>query len=155
MHLIKTALFGFLFTVFAFAFTSDDYKTVRWWMLQDVTFEDVYDSVTEQYFLKPIFGDKVLALNNQMVQISGYIIPVDISSGMYVLSAYPFSACYFCGGAGPESVMQLKFKSIPDEKLKTDDYITFKGRMKLNSTNYEDLNYILLNAEKVEDSDKD
>ncbi|MFY0674446.1 MAG: DUF3299 domain-containing protein [Bacteroidia bacterium] len=150
MRAIRVGLFSLLFSVVTIAFAADDYKTVRWWMLQDVTFEDVYDSMNDQYFLKPIFGDKVLALNNQLVQISGYIIPVDISSGMYVLSAYPFSACYFCGGAGPESVMQLKFKELPKEKLKTDDYITFKGRLKLNSTNYEDLNYILLNAEKVD-----
>jgi hypothetical protein len=150
MRAVRIGILSLLFSVVTLAFASNDYKTVRWWMLQDVTFEDVFDSMTEQYYLKPIFGDKVLALNNQLVQISGYIIPVDISSGMYVLSAYPFSACYFCGGAGPESVMQLKFKELPKEKLKTDDYITFKGRLKLNSTNYEDLNYILLNAEKVD-----
>jgi hypothetical protein len=150
MRAVRIGILSLLFSVVTLAFANNDYKTVRWWMLQDVTFEDVFDSMTEQYYLKPIFGDKVLALNNQLVQISGYIIPVDISSGMYVLSAYPFSACYFCGGAGPESVMQLKFKELPKEKLKTDDYITFKGRLKLNSTNYEDLNYILLNAEKVD-----
>ncbi|MBI3143431.1 MAG: DUF3299 domain-containing protein [Bacteroidetes bacterium] len=132
----------------------EEFRTVRWWMLQDVSFEDVYDAERDQYFLKPIFGEKVLALNNQLIEISGYVIPVDVSGGLYVLSAYPFSACYFCGGAGPESVMQLNFKAIPKEKLKTDDYISFRGRLKLNSTNYEDLNYILLNAEKAPEGDK-
>ena len=132
------------------AFAMQEYKTVRWWMLQDVSFEDVYDAANDQYFLKPIFGERVLALNNQMIEVSGYVIPVDISSGMYVLSAYPFSACYFCGGAGPESVMQLKFKELPKDKMKTDDYLTFRGRLKLNSENREDLNYILLNAEYYE-----
>lgn len=150
MRAVRIGILSLLFSMVTIAFASNDYKTIRWWMLQDVTFEDVFDSMTDQYYLKPIFGDKVIALNNQLVQISGYIIPVDISSGMYVLSAYPFSACYFCGGAGPESVMQLKFKELPKEKLKTDDYITFKGKLKLNSTNYEDLNYILLNAEKID-----
>lgn len=150
MRAVRIGILSLLFSIVTIAFASNDYKTIRWWMLQDVTFEDVFDSMTDQYYLKPIFGDKVIALNNQLVQISGYIIPVDISSGMYVLSAYPFSACYFCGGAGPESVMQLKFKELPKEKLKTDDYITFKGKLKLNSTNYEDLNYILLNAEKID-----
>lgn len=150
MRAVRIGILSLLFSIVTIAFASNDYKTIRWWMLQDVTFEDVFDSMTDQYYLKPIFGEKVIALNNQLVQISGYIIPVDISSGMYVLSAYPFSACYFCGGAGPESVMQLKFKELPKEKLKTDDYITFKGKLKLNSTNYEDLNYILLNAEKID-----
>lgn len=150
MHALRITVLGIAFWLLNSAFNSQEYKTVRWWMLQDVTFEDVYDSVTDQYFLKPIFGDRVLALNNHEIEISGYIIPVDISAGMYVLSAYPFSACYFCGGAGPESVMQLKFKELPKEKLKTDDYITFQGILKLNSTNYEDLNYILLAAVTVD-----
>lgn len=131
-------------------YAMQEYRTVRWWQLQDVSFEDVYDSANDLYYLKPIFGDRVLALNNQMIEVSGYVIPVDISSGMYVLSAYPFSSCYFCGGAGPESVMQLKFKELPKDKMKTDDYLTFRGRMKLNSENREDLNYILLNAEYYE-----
>ncbi|MBI1182798.1 DUF3299 domain-containing protein [bacterium] len=133
--------------------TDKGYETVRWWQLQDVSFEDVYDAQLDQYFLKPIFGDKVLALNGRLIEISGYIIPVDISSGMYVLSAYPFSSCYFCGGAGPESVMQLNFGKLPNEKLKTDEYISFRGRLKLNSTNYEDLNYVLLDAEKSPEKD--
>jgi len=131
---------------------SEDYKTVRWWMLQDVTFEDVYNAERDEYYLKPIFGERVLALDNQLIEISGYVIPVDISSGLYVLSAYPFSACYFCGGAGPESVMQLEFKGTPEEKFKTDDYLTFRGKLILNSTNLEDLNYILKDAEKAPDA---
>ena len=149
MSTLRILISGFFIMVLSLSFKAiEEYKTVRWWMLQDVTFEDVYSEELDQYFLKPIFGEKVLALNNQLVEISGYIIPVDISTGLYVLSAYPFSACYFCGGAGPESVMQLNFKTLPKEKFKTDDYISFRGRLKLNSTNYEDLNYILLGAEK-------
>lgn len=130
----------------------EEYKTVRWWMLQDVTFEDVYNAERDEYYLKPIFGDRVLALNNEYIEISGYVIPVDITSGLYVLSAYPFSACYFCGGAGPESVVQMEFKGDTKEKFKTDDYLTFKGKFSLNSTSLEDLNYILKEVEKSDDT---
>ena len=138
---------------FAFASSEQEYKTVRWWMLQDITFEDVFNPELEMYFQKPTFGERVLALNNHLIEISGYFIPVDVTSGLYVLSAFPFSSCYFCGGAGPESVMQLNFKELPDEKFKTDEYISFRGRMKLNSTNYDDLNYIMLAAEKAPSDD--
>ena len=87
MHALRITVLGIAFWLLNSAFNSQEYKTVRGWMLQDVTFEDVYDSVTDHYFLKPIFGDRVLALNNHEIEISGYIIPVDISAGMYVLSA--------------------------------------------------------------------
>lgn len=150
MRTPKTVFILLALASLSMAFVMQEFKTVRWWQLQDVSFEDVYDSANDLYFMKPIFGERVLALNNQMIEVSGYVIPVDISSGMYVLSAYPFSACYFCGGAGPESVMQLKFKELPKDKMKTDDYLTFRGRLKLNSDNPDDLNYILLNAEYYE-----
>lgn len=145
----KTIAVGILFGLMAFTPKMQDYKTVRWWMLQDVTFEDVYMPNEDTYFLKPTFGESVQKLSNQMIEISGYIIPVDISAGMYVLSAYPFSACYFCGGAGPESVMELQFKEAPDKKFKTDEYLKFRGRLRLNDTNLEQLNYVLLGAEYV------
>lgn len=153
MRYIKTFLLFTSLVALASATADQEYKTVRWWMLQDVTFEDVYDPDQDLYFMKAIFGDRVKSLNGQLVEISGYMIPVDISAGQYVLSAYPFSACYFCGGAGPESVMELKFKEKPEKKIKTDAYLTFRGRLKLNNQNYEQLNYILLNAEQVEDED--
>lgn len=121
-------------------------------MLQDVTFEDVYNAERDEYYLKPIFGERVLALDDELIEISGYVIPVDITSGLYVLSAYPFSACYFCGGAGPESVVQMEFKEGTTDKFKTDDYLTFKGKFSLNSTNLEDLNYILRQVERSEDA---
>jgi len=51
---------------------------------------------------------------------------------VYALSAFPFSSCFFCGAAGPESVMEILFDS-PQELL-TDDVITVIGQIKLNST---------------------
>lgn len=119
-----------------------NYKKVRWWMLQDVEYEKEYDKEIDGYVDKPIFGDRVKALDGKDIEIAGYVIPVDISAGEYVLSAYPFSNCYFCGGAGPESVMELNI-SDKSSKFKTDDYVTFRGKFRLNSTDMLHLNYIM------------
>lgn len=115
-------------------------------MLQDVTFESVFDEEIEGYKQVPTFGERVLSLNGKKIEISGYVIPVDISAGEYVLSAYPFSSCYFCGGAGPESVMELNISS-KSKKFKTDDYVTFHGRFRLNKDDMLHLNYLLDDAE--------
>ncbi|MCB0736427.1 MAG: DUF3299 domain-containing protein [Bacteroidetes bacterium] len=119
-----------------------EYKKVRWWMLQDVEFKKEWNDDIEGYLEKPVFGQRVLDLDGKKIEIAGYVIPVDISSGDYVLSAYPFSQCYFCGGAGPESVVELNI-SGKSAKFKTDDYVTFRGNFRLNSTDMLHLNYIL------------
>ncbi len=66
----------------------------------------------------------------------------------YVLSAYPYSMCFFCGGAGPESVMGLKLKK--NRKFKTDEIHLFKGTLELNANDIYELNYILADAEVVD-----
>ena len=49
----------------------------------------------------------------------------------YALSAFPFSSCFFCGAAGPESVLELDLKH--QQEYLTDEVITFKGVLELNS----------------------
>jgi hypothetical protein len=75
--------------------------------------------------------------------------PVDVAANLYVLSANPYSACFFCGGAGPESVVQLKMKKT-NKKYETDDVMKFKGVLKLNADDINEMNYILDAAELIE-----
>lgn len=99
--------------------------------------------------LYPTFGQGIQKLNGKTVELTGYVLPVDLESNLYVLSAFPYSACFFCGGAGPESVVSLKFKKA-GKKFKTDERRTFHGTLKLNADNIYELNYILADAEMVE-----
>lgn len=124
-------------------------RLIDWKLLSKVNFEDQYYPEYEAWYLVPKFSKEVKELSGQKVLIKGYVIPLDVDGGLYALSAYPFSACFFCGGAGPESVMSLKFKSKPD-RFDTDDYLNFTGTFKLNDTNVEEFNYILENCELVE-----
>jgi len=120
---------------------------VTWSMLSDVKFEDKYNEEVEAYYWYPTFGDAPKAYEGKEIYVSGFMIPVDVSGDFYVLSRYTFDMCFFCGGAGPESIVELKFK---DGKLprtyKMDERVTFKGVLRLNADDIDHCNYILEGA---------
>lgn len=119
---------------------------LTWNMLSDVSFKDVYLEEYDMYYYYPSFGPKVLDMEGREVKISGYVIPVDYDDDYYVLSAFPFASCFFCGGAGPESVIDLRLKP-GHRKFKTDERLTFRGVFATNSTDIYSLNYILEDAD--------
>lgn len=124
-----------------------DADELTWRTLTDVEFKDVYVEELDAYYWKPTFGETVTDLKGKEVYITGYIIPVDYDEDFYVLSRYPFANCFFCGGAGPESVVDLRFKG-KTRKYETDERLTFKGTFALNSDDVYQMNYILEGAEE-------
>ena len=122
---------------------------IDWEKLTDVRFTKKLNKDVSMYFLYPTFGQTVRNLQNKEIQIKGYMIPVDETENVYVLSSQPMAACFFCGGAGPESIMELQFKNRR-RKFRTDEVKTVRGMLQLNNSDIEHLNYILKNAEVVE-----
>ncbi|MFK7935533.1 MAG: hypothetical protein AB8G22_18610 [Saprospiraceae bacterium] len=131
----------------------DGIVDLNWQILAMVAFEEEYNEELDQYIPYPKFSPTVQALAGKEVYIQGYYIPVDESgdADIVVLSAFPFSACFFCGNAGPESVMDIQLKNKTKLNFKTDDRITFKGKLKLNDSDLYYLNYILEEAELVKE----
>lgn len=123
-------------------FTDGGIVELTWHTLTDVTFKEVYVSDLDMYYWKPTFGPGVKALEGKEVFITGYVIPVDYDENFYVISRYPYANCYFCGGGGPESVVDLRFSS-KNRTYKTDERLTFKGKLKLNTSDIYQMNYIL------------
>ena len=80
------------------------------------------------------------------IAISGFIIPIDNTT--YALSKNVFASCFFCGQAGPETIMGIKFKGATP-KLKTDQYVTLVGTFRINENDVEDWIYHIENAEIV------
>lgn len=115
---------------------------LSWRTLTDVEFKDVYVDELDAYYWKPTFGPSVKALEGKEVYITGYVIPVDYDEDFYVVSRYPFANCFFCGGAGPESVVDLRFKG-KTRRYETDERLTFKGVFALNANDIYQMNYIL------------
>ncbi|WP_080054220.1 DUF3299 domain-containing protein [Spirosoma aerolatum] len=124
---------------------------IRWEQLRDVQFKKKWYPEESVVMLYPKFGPTVKALNGKAISITGYVIPIDLESGLYVVSEFPMAACFFCGAAGPESIMTLKFKRLP-RKFRTDERRTFSGTLRLNADNIYELNYILDGAELQSDN---
>jgi hypothetical protein len=122
-------------------------QKIDWRDLQDVRFKKKFNKQANMFFLYPEFGEKVKALEGKEVEIRGYMIPVNPTENIYVLSAYPMASCFFCGSSGPESIVQLKLKQ--PRRFFTDEIWTVKGTLKLNADNLDELNYILQNTEPV------
>lgn len=124
-------------------------KIITWDVLKNVEFDEVWSEEFQAYYMVPKFGKTIQSLDGKEVQIRGFIIPVDIVQDYYVLSANPYSSCFFCGQAGPESVMEVQMVKQYDG-LRMDQVLTFKGVLRLNVDDIYQLNYILEEAEVVE-----
>jgi hypothetical protein len=141
---------SFLLLFFIGSMISPKAQTViTWELLKDVTFVEVWSEEFQAIYLVPKFGTKVKSLNGKKVQIRGYLIPVDILADYYVLSAFPYSSCFFCGQAGPESVMEIQFAK-QYSGLRMDKIITVRGKLRLNADDMLQLNYILEDVEIIE-----
>lgn len=101
------------------------------------------------HILTPKFDEKIKSLEGTYFTLRGYFIPTDIRSDKWIImSRVPMSQCFFCGGAGPESIVMIYFKEKAP-KLRTDQIITVRGKLRLNDDNLDDLNFILEDAELV------
>jgi hypothetical protein len=123
-------------------FADGQIAELTWHTLTDVQFKEMYMKDVDMYYWRPTFGAGVKALEGREVFITGYVIPVDLDENFYVISRYPYANCFFCGGGGPESVVDLRFAS-KNRVYKTDERLTFKGKLKLNADDIYQLNYIL------------
>jgi hypothetical protein len=150
---MKQLIFG-LFLIFATTtVVKAQTETNLWKTLAKVTFEKKYDDLLGFKVDVPVFADEIKELEAKEVIISGYIVPVEgyKSHNEFVFSAYPYNMCFFCGGAGPETVMEVT--SLEPVKYST-ERIVLKGKLLLNKDNINRLMYILIDAELVTDSGK-
>ncbi|MCS6821730.1 MAG: hypothetical protein NZ551_07660 [Microscillaceae bacterium] len=93
----------------------------------------------------PVFSAELQKLEGKEIYITGYLIPLEETNRQdyFVLSAYPYNDCYFCGGAGIETVIEVYAQEkIPYSRKP----ISLKGILKLNTQNSENLLFMLKNA---------
>ncbi|MDX2285894.1 MAG: DUF3299 domain-containing protein [Bacteroidia bacterium] len=123
-------------------------QRITWRTLSAVMYSYIQPYNQAMWYGKPTFSPEIRQLDGKEIIISGYILPVSTGSNLYYLSANPFSSCFFCGGAGQESVMELRLKN-PKEKYQMDQYVTMKGVLRLNDRELE-VNYILDYAQRTD-----
>jgi len=120
-----------------------------WKSLADVEIEDRYDASVGYEVSYPVFGEKAQVLDGQQIVVKGYMIPFEayLKPKYFILSALPIAACFFCGGAGPETVMEVFSQ---DNIELSSEVIKLRGRLELNADNPDRMMYILRDAELLE-----
>jgi hypothetical protein len=122
-------------------------QTINGWdAFARVKFSSKFFKEFDEYFLVPFFDSKIKGIEGKEVTLRGHYMPMDLGNNYtLILSKYPYSQCFFCGGAGPESVAEIVFPS-KHPKLKADQIILVKGILQLNDTNVDHMNFILKDA---------
>ncbi|MBK7225397.1 MAG: hypothetical protein WAS56_14435 [Saprospiraceae bacterium] len=119
-----------------------------WSMLSKITYKKEYDELLGVKVDRPIFSKEIKANEGKEIFLKGYIIPTDgfKSHKEFVFSAFPYSSCFFCGAAGPETVIEV----FASEGISyTSESISIKGKLKLNSTDVNRLMFALHDVKLV------
>lgn len=143
-------LLAFIIMVSAFQLNGQA-ETNTWKSLAKITYKKEYDELMGFKVDVPVFSEDIKNMAGKEIKIKGYIIPVEgyKSHKEFIFSAYPYNMCFFCGGAGPETVMEVS----ADEPVKyTAEQIEIQGRLELNDTDVNRLMYILTEAKLVKES---
>lgn len=148
----KIVLFALL-AVFSFVGVqaqTGEKKVNMWKTLAKITFKKEYDELMGFKVDIPVFGKEIQALEGKEITIKGYIIPVEgyKSHKEFIFSAFPYNMCFFCGGAGPETVMEV-FSKEPVEY--TAEAVTIKGKLELNADDINRLMYSLFDVTLVKE----
>ena len=139
---------SFFIFIFFITLTNSAYSQLK------LTWKDVIDV----YAKEVIFSEKNPAkaikgqgkslkdIEGKVISITGYFLDLDPDGEWFMVSKNPFATCFFCGGAGPETVIELlKFKNVK-KKYKTDDIVKVTGTLKMVAENEEDVGFVLYNA---------
>ena len=135
--------------LFVVGFTALAQNQSTWKVLSKVQIEKRFDELLNYEIDFPTFSDEVKALNGKEIVLEGWIIPFDELRGenYFVLSALPFANCFFCGGAGPETVLEV----FSEKNIKfTEKRIKVKGILNINADDPMKLMYILQKAELID-----
>ncbi|MCR9252057.1 MAG: hypothetical protein NXI20_16650 [bacterium] len=116
-----------------------------WQILSDVTIEKKWDEMIQMDREFPSFGLQLMEAAGSKITLTGFMMPLDelISQESFVLSSLPFQSCFFCGGAGPETVAQI---NLNGSFKYTDQKITVEGTLRLNDSDPFALYYTLENS---------
>lgn len=138
------ALLAILFMAFALASS----KPEGWEIFEKVEFFPKYFEEVGEELATPRFDEALKALEGKEVTLSGYYIPLELDSS-FMISALPYSSCFFCGGAGPETVAEVQMYPVPKD-LSPDTFIKVKGALKLNDSDIDHMNFILQDSKVID-----
>lgn len=120
----------------------------KWQLLAQVEYNEQYVEEVGGNILFPIFPESIKAMEGKTIVLTGYVIPLEETGDQnyFMFSSRPYNSCYFCGGAGPESVAEVY---AGEQVPYTEEPVTIRGRLDLNGEDYNHLMYQLRNASIV------
>jgi len=141
-------IFAF-FTIVTSAAVAQSFNA--WNEFAKTKFEPKFDEKLSEYVFHPTFPSSLQSLVGKEITIQGYYVPFAPDDQNYiVISKFPMSQCFFCGGGGPESIAEVNFLKDPP-RFQVDDLITVKGKLQLNADDLDHVNFILTHAVLVAD----
>jgi hypothetical protein len=118
-----------------------------WQVLAEVGFQTRKDA-NGNIIETPVFSKNLKSFNGKKVKLKGFVIPINEvgDQDKFMLSSLPFNVCYFCGAAGPETVIEVD----------SDDGIRFnskaiwvEGYLYLNDNDPDHHMYMLKSAQLI------
>lgn len=121
-----------------------------WGMLMMTETEKEFDPTLGMEIDIPNIHPAAKNLNGEQIQLEGFIIPLEgkKSQSHFMFSAFPINMCYFCGRAGPESVIEV-FMKDGESLAFTDKKIWIQGELRVNEHDPQSNIYTLNYAEKL------
>ncbi len=121
-----------------------------WADLLKLKFKISFNENVDDVIFQPKFTETIRNYEGKIIEVEGFIIPHNIAADamgnaedngeQFMFSAFPLASCFFCGGAGIESVME----AFPKNPINyTEKKITVRGRLELNDKDFLKLPYIL------------
>lgn len=118
---------------------------IDWKVLSDIKYRLKYFPAFEMSIYAPVFSKTVKALDGKTVDIEGFVIPFEEDDKQMALSANPYASCFFCGQAGPASIISVRLLKS-GKRFKLDAFQSFRGRLRLNHDDPNEFYYILEEA---------
>lgn len=140
----------FLFIIVLFAVGVQVSAQSTWKILSKVVYKQKYFEEADYELDMPVFHPDLKALEGTEIKLKGYILALEGIKDQehFMFSLFPFDICYFCGGAGPETVVEVFTKN--EKKIKyTSKPVMIKGVLELNNDNINMHMYILRNVSLI------
>ena len=135
--------FAFLFSLHAQVKVHKDMRTANWNLIGLR-----YEKQVEPLKWVSIFPPELMALNNKVIELPGYIYPTKVGSKFseFLLSIVPIESCPFCGTGDIPSMVEVKMASpLPF----TEKPIKIKGKFVINNSGDNRSEFFLLGATQV------
>lgn len=122
-----------------------------WKTLSKVVYKQKYFEDAGYELDMPVFHPDLKELEGKEIKLKGYILALEGIKDQehFMFSLFPFDICYFCGGAGPETVVEVFTKN--KKKIRyTSKSVMIKGVLELNNDNINMHMYILRNVTLIQ-----